>query len=467
MTNFDFSQYISPLSWRYGSAKMKHIFSEEHKYRLWRSVWVALARAEYKAGLVSKKEFNDLLKHQHEIDIPRTLQIEEVTHHDLVAGIKQFAEVASIGGGKIHLGATSMDITDNADAVRIFEALEILETKLKGILTQFAQKIEEYADLPCMGYTHLQPAEPTTVGYRLASYAQDLLTDLAYVQFVKKTFAGKGMKGAVGTRASYQAILCGTKITPEQLDRMVAKELGIPVATITTQVYPRKFDYLVLSLLAGISSTFAKFAGDVRLLQSPAIGEWSEPFGKTQVGSSAMPFKKNPINSEKICSLARFVASLPGVALENATLSYLERTLDDSANKRIIISEGFIAVDEIVLTAEKLLNGLVIDTERILYNLNQYGPFAATEVILVELVKKQANRQEMHELLRTISLAAWEDIKKGKVNPMQARITNNPTILRYITTDQIAKSFDMSHHIGDAPKRAKELVKKIREGVKK
>ena len=461
MNKQNFSTYISPLSWRYGSEEMKQLFSEQHKYELWRQVWVALARAQHQAGLVSKKELDDLIANQHNINIPRILEIEEATRHDVVAGLKQFAEVAPLGGAKIHLGATSMDITDNADAMRITQALVLIETSLKELLTEFSQKIIEYADVPCMGYTHLQPAEPTTIGYRLAYYAQDLFIDLEYLHFIQETFAGKGMKGAVGTRASYQVILNGTKLVPEDLDELVARELGIRVADITTQVYPRKFDYLVLSLLASIGSSLAKFAGDVRLLQSPSIGEWSEPFGKTQVGSSAMPFKRNPINSEKICSLARYIGQLPVVALENASVSYLERTLDDSANKRLIISEGFIALDETMRTAQKIVKGLVINKTRVAFNVNQYGPFAATEILLVELVKHGANRQEMHELLREISMEAWSLVQQGKANPMDQLLLDHPKIQQYLDKKVIKKSLDISHHVGDAPERAKALAKKI------
>ncbi len=466
MSKLDFSNYLSPFTWRYGSEEMRHIFSEENKYKIWRKIWVALARAEHKAGLLSKEELEDLEKHQEDIDIQSILENEKETKHDVVAAIHEFAYKAKTGGGKIHLGATSMDIVDNTDAVRIKEALELIEQKLKKLLSLFSQKIEQYASFPCMGYTHLQPAEPTTVGYRLSFYAQDLLTDFHYLQFVKNQIKGKGMKGAVGTAAAYSSVLDGTSVTPENLEKEIMEELGIDAALVSTQVYPRKYDYLTLSVLSSISSSLAKFAGDIRILQSPSIGEWSEPFGKQQVGSSAMPFKKNPINSEKICSLARFIAALPNVALENATLSYFERTLDDSANKRIIIPEAFLAVDEILKTSEKLIDGLSLNEKKIAFNLSQYASFTATEGILVEAVKNGANRQEMHELLRTISLKAWQDVQEGNANPMIKLLTENIKIKKYVPEEKIRGLLDVSQHIGNAPDRAKQLVNKIKQEVR-
>jgi len=462
MTCFDFSSYISPFSWRYGSKEMRVIFSEQHKYKLWRKIWIALAEGQYKAGLLSKQEFNDLEKHEEDINIERILEIEKETKHDVVAAIKEFSEKAKIGGGKIHLGATSMDIVDNADMLRMKEALRLIEKKIETTLSLFGGLIEKYAAFPCIGYTHLQPAEPTTVGYRLAFYAQDLLGVKQQLHFVLKTVKGKGMKGAVGTAASYKALLKNNKTTVAQLEKNVMKKLGLDAVLITTQVYSRQFDYIILSVLAALASSLSKFAGDLRILQSPNIGEWSEPFGKKQVGSSAMPFKKNPINSENICSLSRYVAKLPEVALENATLSYLERTLDDSANKRLIIPEGFMAADQILITTEKIIAGLVINEKRITLNLQLYAPFAATESILMAAVKKGANRQEMHEVLRNISMEAWAAIQNGKQNPMELLLKKNSTIHRYLTGKEILGLLDVRSHVGDAPERALQLAKQIK-----
>lgn len=460
MSGKNFATYTSPFTWRYGSEAMRKIFSEEYKFRVWRRVWVGLAEAQRDAGIVSKEELADLKKHEKVIDIERILEIEKETKHDVVAAIREFAEKAKVGGGKIHLGATSMDVVDNADSIRIKEALHLIEESLKAVLQSIKEQIKKYADLPCTGYTHLQPAEPTTVGYRLSFYGQDLLMDFELLQFVKEHCEAKGFKGATGTAASYSALLGGDPKKSAELEKKIAQRLGIKAALISTQVQTRKQDFFVLSLLASISSSLAKFAGDLRILQSANFGEWSESFAEHQVGSSAMPFKKNPINSEKVCSLARYVGNLPSIALENATLSYLERTLDDSANRRIIIPESFLATDEILLTSERILQGLVINKERIAHNLAQYAPFAATENILLEAVKNGAERQKMHEVLRQISLQAWQKEKQGG-HTMKKLLLANKEVTKYIDPKRIEKLLDVSYHIGTAPQRALELASKI------
>jgi adenylosuccinate lyase len=459
---YDFSTFISPFTWRYGSEEMRYIFSEEYKYKTWRKIWVALAEAQYEAGLVSKEELEDLKKNEETISIEDILVLEKETKHDVFAAIKEYASKATIGGGKIHLGATSMDIVDNADMYRMKEALNITKNKTLKILDLLSEKIEKYAHTPCMAYTHLQPAEPTTLGYRFAFYAQDLLTALEFVDFVQKTIKAKGMKGAVGTSASYTHLLRDNKMSAEDLEKKVMEKLGLDAATVATQVYSRQYDYLVLSALNAVVSALAKFAGDLRIMQSPAYGEWSEPFGKKQVGSSAMPFKKNPINSEKICSLARYVLQLPTVALENASLSYLERTLDDSANKRLIVPEAFLSVDEILITSQKLLEGMIINEKRIEFNLEQYAPFAASEGILMECVQKGADRQEMHEILKNLAMEAWQKVMIGEANPIQTLFSHDPTILKYLSIEDIVRLLNVKHHIGDAPERALKIAKKIK-----
>jgi len=459
------TSYQSVFSWRYGSEEMRSIFSEQHKFELWRKMWVGLAEAQYKAGLLSKKEFDDLKKHQNNIDIKRISEIEKEVDHDVVAAIREFAEKAKIGGGKIHLGATSMDINDNADILRYSEALYLIEKKLEKLLTDLSEKIATYADTSCMAYTHLNPAEPTTLGYRFAFYAQDILTDYHYLQFIKTQLKAKGFKGAVGTSASYTALL-GDKEKAWQMEKEAMDSVGLDAALITTQVYSRKVDYFILSFLNSVASSVNKFASDVRILQSPMYGEWNEPFGKNQVGSSAMPFKRNPKNSEKICSLARYVNQLPQIVLENASVSFLERTLDDSANRRIVLPDAFLAVDEILKTADKVLNGLVMNQEKIKINLQTYAPFSATESILIAAVKKGANRQEMHEVLREIALTAWQDVQKGKANPIEKLLGENKTIANYLQSKELKKLLDVSDHIGNAPQRAKKLIKEIRKVVK-
>ncbi len=455
----DFSKYESPFSWRYGSEEMRKIFSNENKYRLWRKIWVELAKAQSKEGLVGKEELEDLEKNQENLDIERIWEIEKDTRHDVVAAIKEFAEKAKVGGGKIHLGATSMDISDNAETLKNTEALNIIEEELISLLKTFGKKIEQYADFVCMGYTHLQPAEPTTLGYRFAFYAQDLLLDLELLNFVKKNLKGKGMKGAVGTSASYVKLLDEKKA--EEMELGVLGSLGIESFEITNQTAPRKIEFWLGSLLSSIAQSLYKFAFDLRIMQSAGFGEWQEPFGKSQVGSSAMPFKKNPIKSEQICSLARLVVSLSRTSWDNAAHMLLERTLDDSANRRVAIPEMFLTIDEMLTSANNIVEGLTINDKRITNNLNTYWPFSASEAILIEAVKDGADRQKIHEVLREISMKAWEAIQNGEINPMEDLLTSNPEIGKYLNGAEVDALLDARNHTGNAKDKALTIAKVI------
>ncbi|MBI2086343.1 adenylosuccinate lyase [Candidatus Daviesbacteria bacterium] len=464
MKNKDYTNYTSPFSWRYGSDGMRKIWAEESKYRLWRKVWVELARAQSKEGLVSKEELEDLEKNQDNLDIERIWQIEKDTRHDVVAAIQEFAQKAKIGGGKIHLGATSMDITDNAETVRIFEALEIIEKELVNLLKTFGKKIEEYADFPCMGYTHLQPAEPTTLGYRFAFYAQELLMDLFLLRFVKKNLKGKGIKGAVGTSASFVKMMGQNKA--EQMEVRVLGELGMEAFEITNQTAPRKIEVWLGNLLSSIGQSLYKFAFDLRIMQSYGFGEWQEPFGKSQVGSSAMPFKRNPIKAEQICSLARLVVNLSRITWDNAAHMLLERTLDDSANRRVVIPEMFLAIDEILASANNILKDLSINKEVTRKNVEFFFAFWASEVVMIEAVKKGANRQKMHEIIREISMVAWQDMHEGRENLMRKLMLENSEIGKYLNPEEIRTILDIKGYTGNAPKKALSIVKEIRDVVK-
>ncbi|MCA9911395.1 MAG: adenylosuccinate lyase, partial [Anaerolineae bacterium] len=291
---YDHTTHLSPFTWRYGSEDMRRIWSEVHKRQLWRRIWVALAAAQAEAGLVTSAQVDDLRAHVGTIDIARADAIEAEIKHDLMAEIKTYAEQCPTGGGIIHLGATSTDIEDNADALRLRESLELIVERLQELLLTLADHIETHADHICMGWTHLQPAEPTTVGYRLAVYAQDLLADYEALVAARNGIRGKGFKGAVGTAASYAELLTGTNMTPADLEARVMAALNLKAFPVTTQTYPRRQDWLVVSALAGLALTIHKLAFDLRVLQMPPVGEWAEPFGTAQVGSSAMPFKRNP-----------------------------------------------------------------------------------------------------------------------------------------------------------------------------
>ncbi len=455
----DFSSYLSPFSWRYGSDAMRRLWSEEHKRRLWRRIWVALAEAEAEFGLVTAEQAADLRAHADEVDVERSLVIEAEIHHDLMAEVKAFAEQCKIGGGILHLGATSMDIEDNADALRLRASLDLILEGLTGLLRRFAALIEKYADTPVIAFTHLQPAEPTALGYRLAMYAQDLLEDYFTVHGLRSAVRGKGFKGAVGTSASY-AELIGVERLPE-FEKRLSEKLNLPFFSVAAQTYPRRQDYIIVSALAGLAASLHKFAFDLRLLQSPVIGELSEPFGEKQVGSSAMPFKRNPVRAEKINSLARYLAGLPRLAWDNAAHSLLERTLDDSADRRILLPEACLAADEILRTAADILAGLRVDESAMARNLAAYGPFAATERLLMALVKAGADRQSMHETIRQYSMSAWEAVQRGEANPLAESLCRDASLQAFLSEAEMRKLLDTTGYIGDAPLRAREMAKRI------
>lgn len=462
-TAFTHEQYLSPFSWRYGSKTMREWWSEINKRRLWRRLWVALAQAQSEAGLVTAEQVTDLRAHQDDIDIAASEAVEREIQHDLMAEVKVYAAQCPIGGGVIHLGATSMDIEDNADALRLRHALGLICGELGSLLDKLAAQIECWADAPCVAFTHIQPAEPTTIGYRMALYGQDLLADYeALLQLHQKGIRGKGIKGAVGTSASYTQLLAGTSMSAAQLEARVMAEIGLDAFPIAGQTVPRKQDWQIAAALAGLASSLYKFALDLRVLQSPAIGEWAEPFGKQQVGSSAMPFKRNPINAEKIDSLARLIPSLAQVAWENASQSLLERTLDDSANRRELFPTLFLASDEMIRVARRLIEGLRIDERTVARNMERFGTFAAIERLLMELVKAGANRQEMHERLREHSMRAWEAMADGIPNPLIEAVCADSALLGYLSADRIRALMDAADYVGDAPTRAKTLVVEIR-----
>ena len=460
---YDHSSYVSPLSWRYGSEEMKEIFSEVHKRKLLRRVWIALARAEEKAGVVSKEQVEELEAHKDDIDIEKATEIENVIHHDLMAEIKTYASQCPKAGGIIHLGATSMDALDNADAVRFTEALTLTLKRLDDLVDALSEKAEAYKNVPTMAFTHIQPAEITTIGYRLSQTLQDLLDDREQLVFVKKNIRGKGMKGAVGTAASYKELVAESSVSSIELENMVMEELGIKAYDAATQIYSRKQDLRIIEALSSIACTLHKFSLDFRILQSPPIGEFSEPFGKMQVGSSAMPFKRNPINSEKIDSLSRIVESAYQSAWNNAATTVLERSLDDSANRRIFIPESFIALDEMLITERKVGKGMSIHstaTERLMSN---YGVFASTERVLMELGKKGADRQKMHEVIREESLKAWVCVQEGKENPLKKALLDNSELLSHLSKEEIEKALDASEYTGDAEKRTEMVLERARK----
>jgi adenylosuccinate lyase len=455
----DFDNYVSPFTWRYGSGEMRRIWSETNKRLLWRQLWVALAEVQSEYGLVKPEQVADLRLHMREINIGRALEIEHETQHDLMAELQTFAEQCPAGGGILHFGATSSDIEDNADALRLRASLTLILGGLITLLKTFGMLIEKWADTPLMAFTHLQPAEPTTLGYRLAFYGQDLVNDFHRIHNLARDIKGKGFKGAVGTSASYAAILGKENLTEFELN--LSKKLGLNFYAATSQVYPRKQDYEIVSALAGLGASLHKLAFDIRLLQSPSFGELSEPFGERQVGSSAMPFKRNPIHSEKINSLARYLATLPRIAWDNAANSLLERTLDDSASRRILFPEACLTTDELLLTANSIISNLQIDEAAIARNLAIYGPFASTELVLMSSVNAGAHRQEMHTLIRSHTLSAWKALKVGAENPLVETLCRDVKLAEYLSENEIRNLMTTRSHIGNAPEGARKIVAEI------
>lgn len=459
----DYETYQSPYSWRYGSREMRRIWSEANKRRLWRKLWVSLAEVQSVYGLVSAGQLADLRTHIDQVDVARSLEIEAEIQHDLMAELKVFAAQCPVGGGILHLGATSTDIEDNADVLRQRQSLDLLLAELRSLLLVFAEHIERWADLPIIAFTHLQPAEPTTLGYRLAVYAQDLLSDWQSLSEMRSSLRGKGFKGAVGTSAAYAELVGLEKLA--RFEGRLSNLLELPFYTVATQVYPRRQDYDLLCRLAGLGASLYKLAFDIRLLQSTPIGELAEPFGKQQVGSSAMPFKRNPVNAEKIDSLARMLAQMPRTAWDNAANSLLERTLDDSANRRTILPEAFLICDELLITAKRILSGLQVNEQAIRRNLETYAPFAGVERVLVGLVKAGADRQVMHERLREHSLVAWTEIQAGKPNPLAELIEHDAKIIWFASEQELHRLMDVTGYLGVAPERACHFAATIRSSL--
>lgn len=457
----DYETYLSPFTWRYGSPEMRQIWSEANKRRLWRRLWLALAEVQAEFGLLQAEQVADLRQHVDQVDVPRALEIEAEIHHDLMAELKVFAEQAPLGGPVLHLGATSMDIEDNADVLRVRQSLDVALLLLRTLLLAFADKIEAWAETPLMAFTHLQPAEPSTLGYRLAGYTQDLLEDWQALQMVREKLRGKGFKGAVGTGASYAELLGEENLA--EFEQRMSERLELPFYPVASQVYPRKQDYQVVSALAGLGGSLYKFAFDLRILQSPPLGEMSEPFGKKQVGSSAMPFKRNPINAEKIDSLARLLAQMPRLAWDNAAHSLLERTLDDSANRRILLPEAFLITDELLRVTQRLVEGLRVDEAAIKRNFAIYAPFAAVERLLMALGKAGADRQAMHERLRQHTMGAWEAVQGGRPNPLVDLLISDAELGKYLSREEMRLLMDASRYLGDAPHRARALAGQVRE----
>ena len=458
MNQYGTDTYLSPFTWRYGTDEMRTIWSLHHQREIWRRIWVAMAEVQSDLGLVTQAQVEDLRANQSRVDLKRAAEIESEIRHDVMAEVKTYAEQCRVGGGIVHLGATSMDVQDNADAIRLTEALDLIIARTRELMTELADKIEANMHLPTMAFTHLQPAEPTTLGYRLAQYGQDLLSDLDELQLRRRTLKGKGFKGAAGTSASYLQLFGGDLETLKSFQDGMMQRLGIEETIAATQTAPRKQEFQLISALSGMGQTIYKMAFDFRILQSPVIGELAEPFGKKQVGSSAMPFKRNPIDAENIDSLARLLATYPRVMWDNAAHSLLERTLDDSANRRTVLAESFLLIDEIIKKALRIIRGLRIDEGASNKLMDVYGPFAATERLMMEAVKCGGDRQVLHEVIREHALRCWADLAAGKENNLEASLAADERLLKLMSSGDILASLRSRDYVGDAPKRAQQIA---------
>ncbi len=399
-------RYVSPLSGRYASDRMKYLFSDDFKFSTWRRLWLILARAEQQLGQnITDAQLAEMAQHLTDIDYAVAEAREREVRHDVMAHVYAFGVQCPAAKPIIHLGATSCYVGDNTDILAMHAALEVLEQRLLAVLSALRDFAARYAELPTLGYTHFQPAQPTTVGKRATLWIQDLLYDLADLRNVRGSLLPLGCKGATGTGASFLELFGGDRDKVFQLDDMIAAELGFAhCVPVSGQTYSRKQDYRVLSVLSGIGQSAAKFANDVRLLQH--LRELYEPFQEKQIGSSAMPYKRNPMMCERMTSLSRYLITDAGNPAVTAATQWLERTLDDSANRRIAIPEGFLAADAVLLLYKNIAEGLVVDERQIAANLEQELPHMATETILMDCVKRGLDRQEIHERLRTQTFRA-------------------------------------------------------------
>ena len=419
--------YESPLNSRYASAEMQYIFSPDRKFTTWRRLWVALAESEMELGLpVTQAQVDELKAHIDDIDYDNAARHEERVRHDVMAHVHAYGDVCPSARGIIHLGATSCYVTDNADILMLRDALTLIRQKLVEVLRRLRAFAWEYKDLPCLGYTHLQPAQLTTIGKRATLWMQDLAMDLDEVNFALSSLKLLGNRGATGTQVSFMELFEGDGAKVDELEKRIAEKLGMEkVFDVSGQTYPRKLDSRVLGALSGIAQSAYKFAQDLRLLQS--FREVEEPFEKNQIGSSAMAYKRNPMRSERICALSRHVMALYSDASMTAATQWFERTLDDSANRRLSLPEAFLSTDAVLELYANIAGGMVVYPKMIEKRVMENLPFMATEDIIMESVKHGADRQEIHERVRVHSQAAATRMKaEGLESDLMQRIAADP-----------------------------------------
>ena len=418
--------YESPLSSRYASQYMLHLFSPDMRFQTWRKLWVALARAEHELGLpVSAEQVADLEAHISDIDYAVAEQREKEVRHDVMAHVYTYGKAAPSAAGIIHLGATSCYVTDNADLILYRDGLKYLRGQILSVLVNLSAFAKEYAATPTLGYTHYQPAQPVTVGKRAALWIQDFLSDLEELDHVLATMRFLGCRGTTGTEASFMDLFDGDEQKIDEMNRRIAAEFGFEKCFfVCGQTYPRKADSRILNVLSSIAQSAYRMANDIRLLQHDR--QMEEPFEKNQIGSSAMPYKRNPMRCERICSLSRYLMADAANAPMTASVQWLERTLDDSANRRISMPEGFLCADAVLRLCQSVTNGLHVNLKIVDRTIREYLPFLATENIMMEAVKRGGDRQVLHEKIRQHSMAATARMKEGKPCDLLDRLASDP-----------------------------------------
>ena len=444
-------RYVSPLSERYASKEMQYIFSPDMKFRTWRRLWIALAETEKELGLnITQEQIDELKAHKDDINYDVAKERERQVRHDVMSHVYAYGVQCPKAKGIIHLGATSCYVGDNTDIIVMAEALKLVQKKLVNVIAELSKFADKYKDQPTLAFTHFQPAQPTTVGKRATLWTQEFLMDLEDLEYVQGTLKLLGSKGTTGTQASFLELFEGDQETIDKIDPMIAEKMGFKNCyPVSGQTYSRKVDTRVLNILAGIAASAHKMSNDIRLLQH--LKEVEEPFEKSQIGSSAMAYKRNPMRSERIASLSRYVmVDALNPAITSAT-QWFERTLDDSANKRLSIPEGFLAIDGILDLCLNVVDGLVVYPKVIEKHMMAELPFMATENIMMDAVKAGGDRQELHERIRELSMEAGRTVKvEGKDNDLLERIAADPAF--NLTIDELRKTMEPSRYVG----RAKE-----------
>lgn len=459
-----YDRYVSPLSERYASKEMQYVFSPDKKFKTWRRLWIALAETEKELGLsITQEQIDELKAHAEDINYEVAKEREKVVRHDVMSHVYAYGQQCPKAKGIIHLGATSCYVGDNTDIIVMSEALEIVRKKLINVIAELAKFADNYKNQPTLAFTHFQPAQPTTVGKRATLWMQEFLMDLQDLEYVKSTLKLLGSKGTTGTQASFLELFDGDQEKIDQIDPMIAKKLGFEACyPVSGQTYSRKVDTRVLNVLAGIAASAHKFSNDIRLLQH--LKEIEEPFEKTQIGSSAMAYKRNPMRSERIASLSRYVMiDALNPAITSAT-QWFERTLDDSANKRLSVPEGFLAIDGILDLCLNVVDGLVVYPKVIEKRLMSELPFMATENIMMDAVKAGGDRQELHERIRELSMEAGRNVKeKGLDNNLLDLIAADPAF--GLNEEELKKTMDPAKYVGRAPLQVENFLKKVVDPV--